>query len=205
MTASHSKRSRRAFFLQSGAALGAGVAASGSAAAFVAASATPSSDESAQLQMRLALLEDREAIRRLQLQFTKLIEDRQYELAAELFTETAQLQLSGVNAQGRSAIHRAFAVQYRDQQADVLHNAYRHSAAQQEDSLAVSDGGQRAAATFYVEAQLCAPLRGDCTVVQMARLQGCMADRRWEAGRFDVECVRIQGQWKIASLSYKSA
>lgn len=205
MTTSHSKRSRRTFFLQGGAALGAGVAASGGAAALIVERTMPANDALAELQQRLVLLEDREAIRQLHLTFTQLIEAQQYEAAAELFNETAQLQLSGVNAQGQPAIRQALAVQYRDQQADVLHNAYRHSAVQKNDSLTVSDDGQYASATFHVEAELCAPLRGDFTLAQMARLQGCAADRRWEAGRFKVECVRTQGQWKIASLSYQSA
>jgi hypothetical protein len=36
----------------------------------------------------------------------------------------------------------------------------------------------------------------------MARLQGNVADRRWEAGQFEAKYVKSRGQWKIASLSY---
>jgi hypothetical protein len=49
---------------------------------------------------------------------------------------------------------------------------------------------------------LSTPLHGDSTVAQMARLQGQMASRRWETGRFEAQYVKARGQWKMATLSY---
>ena len=202
MSGTKIETSRRAFFLRGGAALGAGVATTAGAAALVPGAAAPLDTQFEQLQRRLAGLEDREAIRQLHLAFTALLESGAYEAAAELFDEQAQLQLSGVSATGRPAIRQLFAGQYRQQQAPVMHCAYRRNAMQQADSVTLGDDGLRAAATFHVEVELATPLQADCTAAQMARLQGQMADRRWEAGRFVAQYVRKRGQWRIASLNY---
>jgi hypothetical protein len=181
------KSTRRSFFLQGGAVLGAGVAATAAA-----------STEDA----RLRELQDREAIRGLQLAFASLIENGTHDAAAELFEERAHLNLSGVSATGRPAILKLFADQYREQKAAVLHSAYRQNTSQQSDVLTFNNDGLQAAATFNVEVELCTPLQDDCTVAQMARLQGNMADRRWESGRLEAQYVKRRGQWKISSLTY---
>ncbi len=195
MTDSKSRSSRRAFFLHGGAMLGAGVATTGGATALLAPSASGASQT-------LGSAQDREAIRQLHLTFTGSLEEQAYELAAQLFHEEAQLDLGGATASGQPAIARLFALGYRLQQAAALHTAYRQNASQRQDVVTLSADRRQAAATFHTEAQISVPLRADCTAAQMARLQGQMADRRWESGRFDGRYVKVQGQWKMASLRY---
>jgi SnoaL-like domain len=200
MTERKANRSRRSFFLQGGAALGAGVAAAGAATFMSGATTAP--DQLRQLRQQLGLLGDREAIRQLHHAFTTLIESQAYEAAVELFSENADLQLSGFSVTGSQAIRRQFAERYRRQQAAAIHTAYRQSALQQKDVVTIGDSGLLATATFHAEVELSNPLQGDSTVAQMARLQGQVAYRRWEAGRFDAQYVKIRGEWKIASLRY---
>jgi hypothetical protein len=201
MTERKANRSRRSFFLQGGAALGAGVAAAG--AATLMSGATTAPDQLRQLRQQLDHLGDREAIRQLQLAFTTSIESQDYEAAADLFTENADLQLSGLSATGRQAIRRQFAQQYRQQQAAALHTAYRQSALQQKDVVTIGGNGLQATALFHVDVELSKPLQGDSTAAQMARLQGQVADRRWEAGRFDAQYEKISGRWQIGSMRYR--
>jgi len=52
---------------------------------------------------------------------------------------------------------------------------------------------------------LSTPLQQDCTAAKMARLQGQVADRRWQAGRLEGQYVKRGGEWKIASLKYLAA
>lgn len=173
---------RRAFVLSGGAAaLGAGVVGA-------SARATP------------LPVEDHDAIRRLHLAFTTLIENREYEAAANLFDERAHLQLSGVSASGKPAILHLFAHQYRQHEAAVIHTAYR----QRGDELTLSEDHLHATATFHVDVELCTPLQVDCTAAQMARLQGNVADRHWETGRLEAHYVKTRGEWKIASLQFES-
>ena len=193
------KRSRRSFFLQGGAALGASVAAG---AATLMSGAANAPDQLRQLRQQLDHLANREAIRQLQLAFTTLVESQAYEAAAQLFIDSADLQLSGLSATGRQAIQRHFAAQYRQQQAVAMHTAYRQSALQRKDVVTIADSGLLATALFHVDAELSKPLQGDSTAAQMARLQGQVADRRWEAGRFSAQYEKVRGQWKIASLRY---
>jgi hypothetical protein len=195
MTDPKANGSRRSFFVRGGALLGAGVATTVGARALLA-HPKPAVPELLQSVI------DGESIRQLHLTFTDLMENQAYEAAAELFHEQAQLDLSGISADGKAAIARLFAVQYRQQQAAVMHSAYRQNAAQRKDRMTLSGDRQQAKATFHTEVQISTPLQADCTAAQMARLQGQMADRRWESGRFDARYVKVQGLWKMASLRY---
>jgi len=189
MSGMTAKSTRRAFFLGSGAALGAGLAST----VVVAAPKGAARDG------------DHEGIRRLHLAFTTLIQSQRYEEAVELFDDQAHLDLSGVRADGKPDIQRLFAEQYRQQKAPAIHGGYRQSPLQLNDSLSFAADHQHATATFHVEVELCTPLQDDCTAAQMARLQGQMADRRWESGRFEASYVRRRADWKVASLRYLAA
>ena len=208
MSGTKTRTSRRAFFVGAGAAMGAGVATTVGASALQSlqpTKPTASEDQLQQLQRQLDHVIDREAIRHLHLAFTTSIEQQNYDAATELFYEHADLTLSGVSATGKTAIQRMFAQRYRAQTAPTIHTAYRQTALQQNDVVTVSEDRQRATATFHVEAEVSVPLPADCTAAQMARLQGHMADRRWETGRFHARYVKTQGQWKMASLSYEAS
>lgn len=200
------KSTRRAFFMSGGAVLGAGVATAVAASAVDAAKPAATTEEQLkQLRQQLEGAHDREAIRQLHLAFTTHVENRKFDAAAELFDEHAHLRLSGMSASGKPAIRKLFADLAREQGASAVHSAYRQNTAQQRDAVTLSEDRMQATATFHVEVELCTPLQGDCTVAQMARLQGHVADRRWEAGRFEAKYVKTLDQWKVASLSYLPA
>jgi hypothetical protein len=202
MTEIKTRSSRRAFFLHGGAVLGAGVATTVGASALAAESPMPPDEQLKQLREQLDGVEDREAIRQLHLAFATLIEQHSYEAAVELFDEQAHLDLSGVSATGKPAILQLFGHQYRHQNAAAIHNAYRPNSSQQRDAVTLSENRLQATATFHVDVEVCTPLRADCTAATMARLQGHVAERRWEAGRFEAKYVKTRSEWKMASLSY---
>ena len=193
---------RRAFFLRGGAVLGAGVATTAAAAALLPDASPTVPDRVQQLQRELTRHQDRESIRQLHLAFTAAVEKQAYEAAVELFEPDAALNLSGLTAQGRPAIMRLFATQYRQQQARVLHSAYRQSPLHQRDLIAIAADGAHATATFHCDVELSAPLPADSTLAQMARLQGQVAERHWEAGRFEARYVKSSGLWKMAALRF---
>jgi hypothetical protein len=189
MKSDNTPNSRRRFLTQGAATLGASVAATAGAATL-----TPR-------QRPATPAEDREAIRQLHRDFMALIEQERYEAVAALFDGGGWLQLDGTCVTGGAAIAAFFTTQYRQQAADARHGAYRQQVAQP-DAVQVSEDQRTATATFHVDVALNMPLRGDSTLVQMARLQGQVAQRRWESGRFDVTCVKSAEQWKLASLDY---
>lgn len=170
---------RRAFFLNGGAVLGAGVAATagGLAAPARAAGAGLASEASAApaaLATTGGSADDREAIRRLHLAFVARLENQSASAPANLFGEQSDEQLG----------------------------AYRQTTSQQNDDVQFSDDGLRATATFHCEVELCTPLQDDCTAAQMARMTGLMASRRWESGLFEASFVKTRGQWQMESVSY---
>jgi hypothetical protein len=183
------RSTRRAFFASGGALVGAGVAtAVGASALKSGETQLPMDEQLKQLRLRLAGLEDREAIRQLHLAFMTLIGQQSHASAADLFEDPAQL--------------RVFTDQYRNQNGSAMHGAYRQSTSQQRDEVKLADDRLSATATFHVEVEVCTPVQGDCTAAKMARLQGNVADRRWEGGRFEASYVQTHRQWKIASLRY---
>jgi hypothetical protein len=196
---------RRAFFLRGGAVLGAGVATTAAAGALLSRTSPAGPDRLQELQQELTSHQDREAIRQLHLTFTAAVENQTYATAVELFEPDADLNLSGLRAVGKPAIMRLFATQYRQQQARVWHSAYRQSPLQQQDRVTIAADGARATATFHCDVELSAPLPGDSTLAQMARLQGQVAERHWEAGRFEARYAKSDGGWKMAALQFTSS
>jgi hypothetical protein len=181
---------RRAFFLNGGAVLGAGVAATAAAASFAAPSAVAGAAGAGAGGANVAAgavmgsgagagargtAEDREAIRQLHLAFVARLENQSDAAVARLFDESTQL------------------------------SAYRQTPSQHNDAVTFSEDGLRATATFHCEVELCTPLEGDSTIAQMARLQGHVGSRRRESGRFDASYVKTRGQWQMESVSYARA
>ncbi|MDR2216220.1 MAG: nuclear transport factor 2 family protein [Nevskiaceae bacterium] len=206
MDASNANTSRRAFFLNGGAALGAGVTATGVSLAGTAQvpqqqpPSQPATDVEAREQ--LACAQDREAIRQLHYRFVQLIEQRNYEAVAELFDAQATLALSGESASGRAGIAHLLSVGYREQTVAALHEAYRGNARQHQDCITLEANRLGARALWHVDVAIGTPLQGDCTAAQMARLQGLLAERRWEAGRLQARYVKRGEDWKLAVLEY---
>jgi SnoaL-like domain len=199
MTSTKLQHSRRTFFLQGSAALGAGVATA------VSATEPDHSQPTSMDAQRLAQLQDHEAIRQLQLAYAGLMERQNYAAAAELFGSHANLQLSGACATGEQAIRELLTEQYRHQSVPTLHCAYRPNGLQSLDALTVSADGTQATATLHVDVAVGTALQGASTIAQMARQQGQLADRRWESGIIDAQYVKSRGTWKIASLRYPTS
>ena len=195
MDGSRDRTSRRAFFLQGGAVVGAGVASAGTAlAGTTLAGASVEPDDHAA---------DREAIRRVQAAFAASIEAREWANAVALFAPGARLQLGSDEAKGVPAIRQLFTEMYAGQRADSLHDAYRPNALQLQDSISVAAGGH-ARAIWHVDVRMVRPLQGDCTIAQMARLQGQLGDMRWESGLLEVRYVLQEGRWLIDALDYRT-
>jgi hypothetical protein len=205
--------SRRAFVLRGGAVLGAGVAAAGAGTAGMAApgllaagseAAPAPSTQLQRLQQQLDHLGDLEAIRQVHRTFQRAMETRDAESAAALFHECARLDLGGAVAAGKAAIWRLLGELQRGESSWIVHDRYRQGVLRPEDTLMVGESQLDARATFHTEAEVCVPLRVDSTAAHMARLQGHVAHRYWEAGRFDAHYVKRDGRWEILSLTYSA-
>lgn len=201
----HIDSSRRAFFLRGSTALGVGLA-SATAGAFplMFDASLPLKEQLAFLHQQLGTMEDTEAIRHLQLAYNALVENQAYEAAVELFTDDATVELNGESVSGKEkGIGQLFA-DYAQQQAPVLHTAFRQDQAQQRDEITVSEDLQSALATFHFQVEISRPQTDASVLGEMARLQGQYASSHWESGKFDVAYSKVAGQWKISKLTYTS-
>jgi hypothetical protein len=198
------KTSRRDFVFRGGAAVGAGlgVAATAGAARLAGAAGGPAMAAAAPADSPAA---DREALRALHRRFLAAVEARRFEEAAAVFAPDGQLSMGDVTATGPSRIATALAAHYHSPHAVEQQDRYCHRP-QDGETVTVLDGGSgtalTAAACFPVEVDLCTPLRGDSSLVEMARLSGHVAARRSEAGRFDATFARVAGDWRLAALRY---
>ncbi len=204
---------RRAFFLKGGAVLGAGVAATASAAGLASGSATEVAPQRAARGATATATdtstagaagsaEDREAIRRLHLAFVARLEHQSADALTgmprlETHSRSATSNASQLAGEGVDVPANLFG-----QQADLQLGAYRQTTSQQHDEMTFSDDGLQATATFHCEVELCSPLQADCTAAQMARMQGLMASRRWESGRFEASYKKARGQWQMTAVRY---
>jgi hypothetical protein len=128
---------------------------------------------------RLALLEDSNAIRALQQRcFTLLEQGAAHELALLFSNSAAQA----------TCVYPALQLDSRLDHGDIV----------------VAGDHQSASARFRGRVYLGAPITGDGTVQQMARLQGVHSTQWWEQGEYEARYVKAGGEWKIRALHYRT-
>jgi hypothetical protein len=74
-----------------------------------------------------------------------------------------------------------------------------------ETNIVVANDRLSASALFEGHVQLGAPITGNGTLEQMARLQGASSTQWWEQGVYAVQYVKVQSAWKIDRLNYHPA
>ncbi|MES2626549.1 MAG: hypothetical protein V4628_14790 [Pseudomonadota bacterium] len=129
---------------------------------------------------RLAILEDSNAIRVLQQRCFALLEQGAARDLAMLFSDSVA-------------------------QASCVYPAMQLDSRLDTTSIAVDSKRQSATARFAGRVQLGAPIAGDSTLEQMARMQGINSSKRWEHGTYEVTYVKVQAEWKISALTYHTA
>jgi hypothetical protein len=158
----------------------AGVALSAPLAAAAVAQAAPvtGGDE---LRARLARLEDLAAIRALTRAWLRHLEAGDLEAAAPLFADPSRGAVEGLA--GNARVERA----------------------SDEDGLVFSEDGRSAKAMVSCTVAVETPLEPDCTLVEMAQLQGGGVARRVEGGVLELEYLRRPDGWRIARVVYRAA
>ena len=133
-------------------------------------------DDAAQ---RLALLEDSNAIRSLQQRCFVLLE------------QGAAAELSTLFSNSTAAASGVYPTQ---QLASRLEEAV----------IKVASDRLTASARFLGRVQIGAPVAGNGTLQQMARLQG-VNTQWWEQGVYEAQYEKVQNEWKISALHYHPA
>ena len=161
---------RRLFFSKAGAALSAPLAV---------ATASASREDSEALEMRLAMLEEIDAIRELHQTYARLI-----------------------NAQAHKEIVALFADPTRAQIDTSIRNVSSDHFAQQ-DVIDVATDHKTATARIHCRVQVETPIGPSCPLVEMARQQGDGVVRRAEKRVLESDYVKRGGVWKIERMIYR--
>lgn len=153
---------------------GAGVVVTGAVAGSQAAAS-----EADNLQHKLGLLEDSNAIRSLQQRLLTALQQQDDVQLAALFASTGDI----------APVHQA---RLLDARFDG-------------ESIDLASDRRSARAELHARVQLALPFTGNGTLQQMSRLQG-QAERQWsERGVYTVHYVKAGTEWKIRTLEYISA
>lgn len=175
---------RRTLFTRGSLALGATLASAG-------AGATTLFDGSAAqlqaLQLRLAALEDRDAILTLQAAFAALLQQQQYSALAALCSPHAVLELPGLQSAGSTWC-----------------SAQRSTPGAAPDQVEIAADGRSARGSFPRQLLVSTALPEAGSLTQMAQLQGQSASNQWHDGRFEVRYQRETAQWRITELRWVS-
>jgi hypothetical protein len=176
---------RRRFFSSAGAVLAAPLAAG-----------TVRADEAgrSERELRLARLEDREAIRELNRAFVRHSNARSIAGSASPSMSTAVDRVEVAALFAESA----------DLPVEKGLTRLAMQADRESEVIEISPDRTSARATLRCNVELEAPIGPDCTLVEMARLQGDGTLGRVEARALELEYVNCGNVWKIARSSYRS-
>jgi hypothetical protein len=166
------------------------------------------------LAVRLAALEDRAAIRALNLAFARHVNAGAYDALADLFADDVDV-CTGAMEGGREGgpegpplrvdgLHGG--PEGPPLRMDGLHGAVLRSVhgVGEDEVVEVAPDRLTARASVSCVAGLETPIGPSCPLVEMARAQGGGIVLRLESGHVDHEYVRRDGIWKIRRSTYRA-
>jgi hypothetical protein len=198
---------RRSFLWKAGAAMSAAVAA---AVPGVAKSGTNQGDgqnaEVNRLAHQLGILEDEKTIRTLHQAYESRLDQGMYEDVVNMFTANAEVVYNGGLFAGQYSLRRLY--------CNLLPSGltgkkmapapgFEPDPAQQQDIVEVAADRKTASGQFPYSIQVGAPMTGDSSLVEMARLQGEGIAKWWEGGTCKASYVKVDNAWKISRLEYR--
>jgi hypothetical protein len=159
------------------------------------------------LSNRLGILEDEKTIQALHQTYETLLDGGRYEEVANLFAEDAEVVFNGGIFKGRKdGVSRLYGNCFRSgltgKKIAPAPN-FEVDSEQQRESIKVSADRLSASGQFPYSIQVGAPMTGDSSLVEMARLQGEGIVKWWEGGICEVSYVKVDNAWKISRLEYR--
>jgi len=198
---------RRSFIWKTGAAMSAVVA---SAAAGISKQTVDSDaglkDQLNQLSNRIGSLEDADVVRRLHQEYESRLDRGMYEEVAGMFADDAEVVYNGGLFTGKDGIRRLYCDHFASGGTGrkiVPAPGFETDPAQPLDIVEVAGDRKTATGQFPYSMQVGAPMTGDSSLVEMARLQGEGIVKWWESGIQEVFYVKKGNTWTIKKLEYR--
>ena len=197
-----SQPARRSFMKKSG------VALSGVLAAAVAgsANAAPSANTAGDLELRLGMLEDANAVREVYRTYESALNQGRYEDALNLFAADSQVSFDGGIFTGKEkGVRRLYMENFRQGLTGKKIEMSGLSADMTAESIEAAADRKSANAVFPYSMRVGTPMDESLQLVQMARLHGGGIQYRGESGHCEVSFVKNGEGWKISRIEYRSA
>ncbi|MEJ2109511.1 MAG: nuclear transport factor 2 family protein [Acidobacteriota bacterium] len=184
-----------------------GVAASALLASAAAGLAKSTSNESVDAVDSKALLEENNAVRRLQQAYESHLHEGRHEEILNLFAVGAEAVFNNGLFAGRKGIRRLYCGLFNQGQTGRKIEpapGYELNPTQQQDTVDIAPDRQSAIGYFPYSIQVGSPMTPDSSLVEMARLHGEGIRKWWEGGIQQVRYVKEGSEWKIRRIEYQS-
>lgn len=194
--------SRRAFVRT----MGAGVSAALVPAVSAARTAPEAVDDPV---LRLLLLEEEQAVRRLHQAFEQAMDSHRYDDVVAMFADDAEVTFNGGvfrNTRGVTRLYRELFQAGRSGGRMSPAPGFELAADQHGERVTVAPHRLSATAIFPYSIQVGAPFESDNSLASMARLQGEGVRSWWEGGVYDATYRKqvADGPWTISRLEYRT-
>jgi hypothetical protein len=163
-------------------------------------------DQLNHLSNRIGSLEEAHTIRRLHQEYESLLDRGMYEEVTGMFAEDAEVAYNGGLFTGKAGIQRLYCSHFasgRTGRKIEPAPGFEPEPAQQLDIVEVAADRKTATGEFPYSMQVGAPMTGESSLVEMARLQGEGIVQWWESGTHAVSYVKKGNTWKIRKLEYR--
>jgi hypothetical protein len=163
-------------------------------------------DQLDHLSNRIGSLEDANAIRRLHQAYESRLDQGMYEEVAGMFADDSEVVYNGGLFTGKDGIERLYCDLFASSRTGRKIEpapGFETDPAQQLDIVEVAGDRKTAACHFPYSMQVGAPMTGDSSLLEMARLQGEGIVHWWESGIHEVSYVKKDNTWQIKKLKYR--
>jgi len=196
-----SQPARRSFLKKSGMALSGALAA----AAVGSAKAAPVVNTDDVLALRLAKLEDANAVREIYIAYESAINHGRYEDAWNLFATDSEVYFDGGIFSGKDqGVRRLYMENFRQGLTGKKVEISEPSADMTAENIETAADRKSAKAVFPYSMRVGTPMDASLQLVQMARLHGGGIFHWKESGHCEVSFIKEGESWKISRVEYRS-
>jgi hypothetical protein len=162
------------------------------------------------LSLKVALLEEEKALRKLHRAYENALDKERYDEVIAMFTDGAEVVFNGEvfsnRSQGLSRLYRERFASGKTGKRMEPAPGFELDAEQQQERMEVSSDRLSAQAVFPYSIQVGVPIESETSLASMARLHGEGVRTWWEGGVYAVSYVKdlAEDRWKLERLEYRT-
>jgi hypothetical protein len=162
------------------------------------------------LSLKVALLEEEKALRKLHRAYENALDKERYDEVIAMFTDGAEVVFNGEvfsnRSQGLSRLYRERFASGKTGKRMEPAPGFELDAEQQQERMEVSSDRLSAQAVFPYSIQVGVPIESETSLASMARLHGEGVRTWWEGGVYAASYVKdlAESRWRLERLEYKT-